>query len=100
MMSGSKALDLLVLGLGNILCGDDGLGAIAVSCLDRQFHRPREVELVEGGTLGLTLLPYLEDAAAAILVDAVRADSAPGSFVRLEGTEVGPAVEQRLSPHQ
>jgi hydrogenase maturation protease len=58
------------------------------------------VELVEGGTLGLALLPYLEDAAAAILVDAVRADSAPGSFVRLEGTEVGPAVEQRLSPHQ
>ena len=91
---------LLVLGLGNVLCSDDGLGALALSLLDRDFDRPTGVEFLDGGTLGLALLPYLEDADAAILVDAIRADAAPGSFVRLEGADVAPAVAQRLSPHQ
>jgi hydrogenase maturation protease len=91
---------VLVLGLGNILCRDDGLGAFAVSLLDREFLRPPEVEVLDGGTLGLTLLPYLQRKNVVILVDAVRANAAPGSFVRLEGAEVVPAVEQRLSAHQ
>jgi hydrogenase maturation protease len=91
---------LLVLGLGNILCSDDGLGAIAVNLLDRSFERPREIEVLDGGTLGLALLPYLEEAETAILVDAIRADAPAGTLVRLEGADVAPAVEQRLSPHQ
>ena len=91
---------LLVLGLGNVLCSDDGLGAIAVSAFDRMFERPPAVEVLDGGTLGLALLPYLEEADAAILVDAIRADAPAGSPVRLEGADVAPAVEQRLSPHQ
>lgn len=91
---------LLVLGLGNILCSDDGAGALVVHALDRAFERPAGVDVMDGGTLGLSLLPYLEAARAAILVDAVRADAPPGSIVRLEGADVAPAVEQRLSPHQ
>lgn len=91
---------LLVLGLGNVLCSDDGAGALVVHALDRAFERPAGVEVLDGGTLGLALLPYLEAAPAAILVDAVRADAPPGSIVRLEGVDVAPAVEQRLSPHQ
>ncbi|MBI3401628.1 MAG: HyaD/HybD family hydrogenase maturation endopeptidase [Acidobacteria bacterium] len=91
---------LLVLGLGNILCSDDGAGALVVHALDRAFERPAGVDVMDGGTLGLSLLPYLEAAPAAILVDAVRADAPPGSIVRLEGADVAPAVEQRLSPHQ
>ncbi len=91
---------LLVLGLGNVLCSDDGLGAIAVSAFARTFDRPPEIQVLDGGTLGLALLPYLEEADAAILVDAIRADAPAGSIVRLEGADVAPAVEQRLSPHQ
>jgi hydrogenase maturation protease len=56
--------------------------------------------VLDGGTLGLSLLPYLDMADAVILVDAVRADSAPGSFIRLDGDDVAPAVASRLSPHQ
>jgi hydrogenase maturation protease len=91
---------LLVLGLGNVLCSDDGLGVMAVSALARGFEWPPDVEVLDGGTLGLALLPYLEEAGAVILVDAIRGDAAPGSFMRLEGADVAPAVEQRLSPHQ
>jgi hydrogenase maturation protease len=91
---------LLVLGLGNILCGDDGLGVEAVRRLDERWEAPEGVLVLDGGTLGLSLLPHLEDAERAILVDAIRDDAAPGSFVRLEGEDVAPAVAARLSPHQ
>jgi hydrogenase maturation protease len=96
----SDRTPLLVLGLGNLLLEDDGVGAAAVALLDTQYAPPEAVRVFDGGTLGLALLPYVEDADAVILVDAVRADAAPGSFVRLDGDEVPPAVAMRLSPHQ
>ncbi len=95
-----KAIPLLVLGLGNLLLGDDGLGAVAVHLLNQQYLAPEGVRVLDGGTLGLALLPYLEDAEAVILVDAIRGDGPPGSFVRITGEEVAPAVSTRLSPHQ
>ena len=91
---------LLVLGLGNVLLEDDGVGAVAVADLVDRYEVPDGVRVLDGGTLGLSLLPYLEDADCVILVDAVNADATPGTFVRLDGDEVPPAVATRLSPHQ
>lgn len=91
---------LLILGLGNVLCGDDGLGVAAVTEIDRRFVVPDAVSLLDGGTLGLALLHYVRDAGAAIFVDAIRVDAAPGTLVRLAGDDVAPAVESRLSVHQ
>jgi hydrogenase maturation protease len=91
---------LLVLGLGNVLLEDDGVGAAAVALLREQYIAPRDVQVLDGGTLGLSLLPYLQSADAVILVDAVRTDAPAGSLVRLRGDEVAPAVATRLSPHQ
>ncbi len=91
---------LLVLGLGNPLCRDDGLGVVAVAEILRRFVPPEGARILDGGTLGLSLLPHVEDAEDAILVDAIRDDAPPGTLVRLEGAEVRPAVEARLSVHQ
>jgi hydrogenase maturation protease len=91
---------LLVLGLGNALLGDDGIGPAAVSLLRSQYVMPDGVRLLDGGTLGLSLLPYLEQADAAILIDAINGDGPAGTFIHLEGEDVGPAVAMRLSPHQ
>lgn len=91
---------LLILGLGNVLCGDDGLGVAALARLDRRYRMPPGVELMDGGTLGLALLHHVRSADALLLVDAIRADGPPGTFVRLEGDDVAPAVETRLSVHQ
>jgi hydrogenase maturation protease len=99
-MSNDRTVPLLVLGLGNVLCGDDGLGVVAVHLLQRRYQAADGVSVLDGGTLGLSLLPYLEDAHEAILVDAIRGDGPPGSFVRLEGDEVVPAAAERLSVHQ
>jgi hydrogenase maturation protease len=96
----SERIPLLVLGLGNVLLEDDGVGSAAVSRLLDRFSAPSGVRVLDGGTLGLSLLPYLEAAEAVILVDAVRADAVPGTFVRLLGDDVRLAVATRLSPHQ
>ena len=96
----SRSIPLLVLGLGNLLCSDDGLGAAAVARLDREWEAPDGTLVLDGGTLGLALLPYFEDAGDVILVDAVRSDEPAGGFVRLTGEDVAPAVLHRLSPHQ
>ncbi|RPJ69064.1 MAG: hydrogenase maturation protease [Acidobacteria bacterium] len=91
---------LLILGLGNLLCSDDGVGVVAAQMIAETRSVPEGVQVLDGGTLGLALLPYLEDAAQAILVDAIETDAPPGTLVRLEGDEVGPAVASRLSVHQ
>ena len=94
------ASDLLVLGLGNVLLGDDGAGPAVIAQLRDGYEARSGTLVLDGGTLGLSLLPYLEDARRVILVDAVAADAPAGTLVRLEGRDVGPAVATRLSPHQ
>ena len=98
--SPERSIPLLVLGLGNVLCADDGLGVVAVARLADSFEVPEGVEALVGGTLGLSLLPYVEEAEKLILIDAVRIDEPAGSPVRLDGEDVGPAIAHRLSPHQ
>jgi len=99
-MTRTDRIDLLVLGLGNVLCGDDGAGVIALHRLRRNYELPDNVRLVDGGTLGLDLLALVAASDSVIMIDAVRADSRPGTIVVLEDDEVAPAVYERLSPHQ
>lgn len=94
----------LVLGLGNLLCGDDGVGVIAAQRIIDQYAIPNDVAVLDGGTLGLSLLPHLVAAEHVVLLDAVQARSAPGcapgSLVRLEGERLELALSQHLSVHQ
>jgi hydrogenase maturation protease len=96
----SERTPLLILGLGNLLCTDDGVGAVAVHRLLRDYEVPEGAVVLDGGTLGLSLLPHVEAADVAILVDAIGADGPAGTLVRLEGDDVAPAVASRLSVHQ
>jgi hydrogenase maturation protease len=91
---------VLVLGLGNVVCTDDGAGIAAVHKLIREYAMPEGVVALDGGTLGLSLLPLVDSADQVILVDAINAEGPPGTQVRIEGEEVAPAVYERLSPHQ
>jgi hydrogenase maturation protease len=95
-----ESIGVLVLGLGNVLLGDDGLGAAAIARIERDYRIPPGVRFEDGGTLGLSLLGLIADSDRVILVDAVRADAPPGTLVRLDGADVVDAVWNRLSPHQ
>ena len=96
----SERIPLLVLGLGNVLCSDDGAGVIALHHLRRHYELPANVRVVDGGTLGLDLLALVAEADRVVMIDAVRADAPPGTLVRLSGEEVARTVYERLSPHQ
>jgi len=89
-----------VLGLGNVLMGDDALGPWVIHHLEAAYEFPPEVSLVDVGTPGLDLVPYVAGPAGVVLVDAVRSSAAPGS-VKLYDREAlvrfGP--QPRLSPH-
>lgn len=90
----------LVLGLGNLLLRDEGIGVWVVESLRRRLAFPETVTLLDGGTLGLDLLPRLDGVARLCLVDAVKLGHAPGRITRLEGDEVPAALEVKISPHQ
>jgi hydrogenase maturation protease len=96
----SERTPVLVLGLGNVVCTDDGAGIAALHQLIREYTMPEGVRALDGGTLGLSLLPLVDSADQVIMVDAVNAEGPPGTLVRIEGDEVAPAVYERLSPHQ
>ena len=96
----SDAPHMLVLGLGNVLCGDDGLGVAAVARLAERYEIAPEVRVADGGTLGLALLGLFDGMDAVLLVDAILADAPPGALVRLDGEDVAPAARARLSVHQ
>jgi hydrogenase maturation protease len=90
----------LVLGLGNILMRDEGLGVRAVERLLERCDFPPEVEVLDGGTLGLDLLPYVEDADRLLVLDAIDMGAEAGTIDRLEGGEVPAFLSIKVSPHQ
>ena len=92
--------DLVILGLGNLLMQDDGLGVRAIELLSQRFAPDAATRVLDGGTLGLSLLPAIEDARAVLIVDAVRASGEPGDMVRMEADEIPPLLDIRLSPHE
>lgn len=90
----------LVLGLGNAVMGDDAFGGRVVAELLRCFALPTGVRIVDGGTLGLDLLPMLENTERLLVIDALDMDAPPGSIFRLQGEEVPRAFAHKLSVHQ
>ena len=89
-----------VLGLGNILLGDEGAGVRAVEQLQAKYVIPEDVEVVDGGTAGIDLLPHIRKETALIILDAIKPDKGPGTILRLQGAEVPAFLSAKLSPHQ
>lgn len=90
----------LVLGLGNTIMTDDGFGVNVVEALSSRFLLRGPVTLLDGGTLGLDLLPRLEGIEQLLIVDALEMQAPPGTVFRLEGEEVPRAFASKLSVHQ
>ena len=91
---------VVVLGVGNLLMADEGVGVRCVERLQAAGVLPAAVGLVDGGTSTHELLGELEDLALLVIVDAVAGGGPPGSLVRLEGDRIPAAFSNKLSPHQ
>lgn len=90
----------LVLGIGNLLIGDEGVGCRAATELASRFELPVNVECVDGGTAGFELLNMIDGKAHLILIDALKNDQQPGTVVMVEGEHVPKAFLARTTPHQ
>lgn len=77
----SNGKKTLVLGLGNVLMGDEGIGVHVVRAVE-QHALPRDIECMDGGTGGFTLLEPLQQAGRIILIDAAADGNAPGTITR------------------
>jgi hydrogenase maturation protease len=91
---------ILVLGVGNILLGDEGTGVRVIQKLEDEYVFPENVELYDGGTLGLKLLEPICRADFAIVVDIVRAGGVPGSIYRIEEKDLSKKIPYKSSLHE
>ena len=92
---------VLVLGIGNVLWADEGFGVRCVEHLAANWSLPDEVRLLDGGTQGLYLLPFLEDADTLIVFDAVDYGLEPGTMKIVENEEVPRFMgAKKMSLHQ
>ncbi|MEN6586231.1 MAG: HyaD/HybD family hydrogenase maturation endopeptidase [Sulfuricella sp.] len=91
---------IVVLGVGNILLSDEGIGVRTVEKLARDYVLPPEVEVIDGGTSAMEMLEDLGHADHLIIVDAVRSGKAPATIIRMAGDEVPVFFRTKLSPHQ
>lgn len=91
----------LILGIGNVLWADEGFGPRCVEALAEAHALPPGVRLLDGGTQGLYLLPFLEEAEALLVFDAIDYGLAPGTLRLIEGDAV-PAFmgAKKMSLHQ
>ena len=100
-MNDSSATRKIVLGLGNTLNSDEGLGVQGVKELEARLGKlASRVEFLDGGVLGLNLLPWVEEASHLLVLDAVNAHKEPGTLIELKRDEIPLYTGIKLSDHQ
>lgn len=91
---------ILVIGMGNVLMQDEGIGVRAVEELDARYRLPDHVRVMDGGTTGMELFEPMRAADCLIIADAVNADRPPGTLVRIANEEIRAFFQTKLSNHQ
>jgi len=90
---------ILVLGVGNILLKDEGVGVRVIEELERRFEFPENVRVLDGGTQGLWLMSTLQLVDRLIVVDAVLGGGEPGTIYRLERDDLPNGLRAKQSAH-
>jgi len=90
-----------ILGIGNLIVGDEGFGVHAVRYLDANYEFPDNVLVMDGGTAGIYMSPFLEECDPVIVIDVVDIDAEPGSMHYYSNEDVRAGkLSTRMSPHQ
>lgn len=90
----------IVLGLGNTLNRDEGLGVHALRALEAHCGPQPDLEFLDGGTLGLNLLPLVESCSHLLVLDAANAGRPPGTLIELRREEIPLYAGLKMSQHQ
>lgn len=93
-------MNIAVFGIGNILLSDDGVGVHILNRLKTEYDLPENVELIDGGTKGLDLLPLLENRDKVLFVDAANFKKEPGTIDSVMNDKIPSFLSTKLSVHQ
>lgn len=91
---------ITVLGVGNILLSDEGVGVRVIERLSQQYVFPDNVQVIDGGVLGVRLMGIIGGTDVLVVVDAVKNNGAPGTLYRLADDEVPRRILAKQSMHQ
>ena len=91
---------IMILGVGNILFTDEGLGIRIIEKLVDKYDFPENVSIQDGGVLGMNLLGIISETDYLIVVDAIKNKGTPGTLYRLEGDEIPKRILAKNSLHQ
>ncbi|WP_425060689.1 Hydrogenase 2 maturation protease [Sporomusa carbonis] len=90
----------IVLGIGNILMRDEGFGVRVIEEFTRSYAFPDSVEVLDGGTLGMELLRFINGAGRLLIIDAINGGDAPGAFYQFAGDQVKAYFRHKVSMHE
>ena len=90
---------ITILGLGNILLTDEGVGVHTVNEFEKRYQVPDYVEIIDGGAAGLDLIPFIEGREKVLMVDAVNFDREPGYVGSLENEAIPVKFATKASMH-
>jgi len=91
--------EITILGIGNLLMGDEGVGIHAMNTLQESYTFSPAINFVDGGTIGIDLIPYFEECKKMIIIDAVDSQEDPGYIVTLVNEEIHFRFNTKLSLH-
>ena len=95
----TKESGILVIGIGNILLSDEGVGVHLANALARKYRFEPEIEIIDGGTMGSELLDYFQDYPKIMILDAVNFDREAGFIGSLENEHILRKLTQKISVH-
>jgi len=93
-------LNIAIFGIGNILLSDDGVGVHVINRLKNEYTFPDGVEIIDGGTKGLDLLPLIENRDKVLFIDAANFNKEPGTIDTVTGDKIPSFLTSKLSVHQ
>ena len=92
--------EITVLGIGNAVLQDEGFGVRAVEALDKTYDFPDNVQLLDGGTLGMELLRFVTGTKKLLVIDSINGGEAPGTIFCFRNSEVLAHFQDKLSVHE
>jgi len=90
---------ITVLGLGNILMRDEGIGVYIANLLNKNYRFEPEIEIIDGGTTGTDLLPYFDNGKKVLIIDAVNFEKYPGYIETIKNKDILATITAKISMH-
>jgi hydrogenase maturation protease len=92
--------DITLLGIGNIILKDEGFGVWTIDKMQKLYEFPEQVQLLDGGTLGLELMRFVSGSKKMLVIDAINGNGKPGDFFFFTGDQVQAYFQEKISMHE